>query len=73
MMGTPADQFGAKPAVLRCSRCGKLVDWADAQLQVVCTCRIVTSIPLGRSALILLKIVAIRTAVGGSCSNGARR
>jgi ribosomal protein S18 acetylase RimI-like enzyme len=33
------DQFGAKPAVLRCSRCGKLVDWDDAQLQVVCTCR----------------------------------
>jgi len=38
-MGTPNDQFGAKPAVLRCSRCGKLVDWADAQVQVVCTCR----------------------------------
>ena len=38
-MGTPNDQFGAKPAVLRCSRCGKLVDWAGAQLQVVCTCR----------------------------------
>jgi len=38
-MGTPSDQFGAKPAVLRCSRCGKLVDWEDAQLQVVCTCR----------------------------------
>ena len=33
------DQFGAKPAVLRCSRCGKFVDWEDAQLQVVCTCR----------------------------------
>jgi GNAT superfamily N-acetyltransferase len=31
--------FGAKPAVLRCSRCGRFVDWADAQLQVVCTCR----------------------------------
>ena len=38
-MGTPSDRFGAKPAVLRCSRCGKLVDWADAQVQVVCTCR----------------------------------
>jgi ribosomal protein S18 acetylase RimI-like enzyme len=34
-----ADQFGAKPAVLRCSRCGKFVDWEDAQVQVVCTCR----------------------------------
>ncbi len=33
------DQFGAKPAVLRCSRCGKFVDWEEAQLQVVCTCR----------------------------------
>jgi len=33
------DQFGAKPAVLRCSRCGKFVDWEDAQLQVVCDCR----------------------------------
>jgi GNAT superfamily N-acetyltransferase len=33
------DPFGAKPAVLRCSRCGKLVDWEGAQLQVVCTCR----------------------------------
>ena len=34
-----SDQFGAKPAVLRCSRCGKFVDWEDAQLQIVCTCR----------------------------------
>jgi GNAT superfamily N-acetyltransferase len=31
--------FGAKPAVLRCSRCGKFVDWEDARLQVVCGCR----------------------------------
>jgi len=36
---TLPDQFGGKPAVLRCSRCGKLVDWDDAQLQVVCNCR----------------------------------
>jgi GNAT superfamily N-acetyltransferase len=34
-----SDQFGAKPAVLRCSRCGKFVDWEDAQVQIVCTCR----------------------------------
>lgn len=34
-----SDQFGAKPAVLRCSRCGKFVDWEEAQVQVVCTCR----------------------------------
>jgi GNAT superfamily N-acetyltransferase len=33
------DQFGAKPAVLRCARCGKFVDWEDAQVQVICTCR----------------------------------
>ncbi len=33
------DQFGAKPAVLRCSRCGRFVDWEDAHVQVVCTCR----------------------------------
>ena len=31
--------FGAKPAVLRCSRCGTFVDWADARAQVVCECR----------------------------------
>ena len=35
----PSDQFGAKPAVLRCSRCGKFVDWEDAQVQVICACR----------------------------------
>ena len=33
------DQFGAKPAVLRCSRCGKFVDWDEARVQVVCSCR----------------------------------
>jgi ribosomal protein S18 acetylase RimI-like enzyme len=31
--------FGAKPAVLRCGRCGKFVDWEDSRLQVVCGCR----------------------------------
>jgi ribosomal protein S18 acetylase RimI-like enzyme len=31
--------FSAKPSVLRCSRCGKFVDWADARLQIVCGCR----------------------------------
>ena len=31
--------FGAKPSVLRCGRCGRLVDWEDAQLQIVCRCR----------------------------------
>lgn len=31
--------FDAKPAVLRCGRCGRFVDWEDARLQVVCGCR----------------------------------
>jgi hypothetical protein len=26
-------------SVLRCSRCGKFVDWAEARLQIVCGCR----------------------------------
>jgi GNAT superfamily N-acetyltransferase len=38
-MHTPSDRFGAKPAVLRCSRCGKYVDWDEAQVQIVCACR----------------------------------
>ena len=32
-------QFGSKPSVLRCSRCGKFVDWEDSRLQIVCGCR----------------------------------
>jgi N-acetylglutamate synthase-like GNAT family acetyltransferase len=31
--------FGAKPSVLRCSRCGKFVDWEHARLQIACDCR----------------------------------
>lgn len=31
--------FGAKPAVLRCARCGRFVDWEDSRLQIVCGCR----------------------------------
>jgi len=38
-MPKPSDQFGAKPAVLRCGRCGKFVDWEGAHVQIVCTCR----------------------------------
>jgi ribosomal protein S18 acetylase RimI-like enzyme len=34
-----SSMFSAKPSVLRCSRCGKFVDWADARLQIVCGCR----------------------------------
>ena len=33
------EEFGAKPAVLRCSRCGKFVDWDEARVQIVCSCR----------------------------------
>ena len=33
------ESFGAKPTVLRCSRCGRFVDWNDARLQTVCECR----------------------------------
>jgi len=38
-MRMPSDQFGAKPAVLRCSRCGKFVGWEEAQVQVICSCK----------------------------------
>jgi GNAT superfamily N-acetyltransferase len=34
-----SSSFGAKPGVLRCSRCGTFVDWPDARAQVVCECR----------------------------------
>lgn len=40
-----SDRFGAKPAVLRCGRCGKYVDWEDAQLQIICTCRAHIDLP----------------------------
>jgi ribosomal protein S18 acetylase RimI-like enzyme len=35
----PRSPLGAKPSVLRCGRCGRFVDWEEAQLQVVCSCR----------------------------------
>jgi len=38
--------LGAKPSVLRCARCGRFVDWEDAQLQVVCGCRGRSDLPL---------------------------
>ena len=31
--------FGARPVLLRCSRCGRFVDSAEARLQVICDCR----------------------------------
>jgi ribosomal protein S18 acetylase RimI-like enzyme len=39
------ESFGAKPAVLRCSRCGRFVDWEDARLQIVCSCRAYVKLP----------------------------
>lgn len=35
----PSPLFSAKPSVLRCARCGRFVDWAEARLQLVCGCR----------------------------------
>lgn len=35
----------AKPSALRCSRCGRFVDWAEARLQVVCGCRPYLELP----------------------------
>ncbi|MGH9314263.1 MAG: GNAT family N-acetyltransferase [Vicinamibacterales bacterium] len=37
--------FGAKPVVLRCSRCGRFVDWEEARLQVACGCRTKLELP----------------------------
>jgi GNAT superfamily N-acetyltransferase len=32
-------EFSDRPAVLRCGRCGRIADWNDARVQVVCSCR----------------------------------
>jgi ribosomal protein S18 acetylase RimI-like enzyme len=49
----PRQPFGAKPTVLRCSRCGRFVDWEHARLQIVCGCRTHLDLPpvLVRQAL----------------------
>ncbi len=41
----PSPNLGAKPTVLRCSRCGRFVDWEDARLQTVCGCRAYVKLP----------------------------
>ena len=41
----PRATVGSKPSVLRCSRCGKFVDWEDARLQIVCGCRSHVQLP----------------------------
>jgi ribosomal protein S18 acetylase RimI-like enzyme len=33
-----ASDYG-RAAVLRCGRCGRIADWTDARIQVVCNCR----------------------------------
>src|SRR5262245_11795724 len=38
-MPDPSEKFGAKPVVLRCARCGRFVDWDEARVQVVCSCK----------------------------------
>ena len=37
--------FEDRPAVLRCGRCGRVADWKDARLQVVCGCRAFIALP----------------------------
>lgn len=44
-MSISAQSFGAKPTVLRCSRCGRFVNWEDARLQNVCECRAHVPLP----------------------------
>lgn len=34
-----SEPFGAQPAVLRCARCGRFVNWDDARLQIICGCK----------------------------------
>jgi ribosomal protein S18 acetylase RimI-like enzyme len=36
---------GANPAVLRCTRCGRFVDWEEARLQILCNCKPHLSLP----------------------------
>jgi len=41
----PGPRLRAKPSVLRCSRCGRFVDWEEARLQTVCGCRPYVKLP----------------------------
>ena len=41
----PGPSLHAKPSVLRCSRCGRFVDWEEARLQTVCGCRPYVKLP----------------------------
>ena len=33
------EDYVGRPAVLRCGRCGRIADWSDARVQIVCGCR----------------------------------
>ena len=44
-MALRSSSFTAKPTVLRCSRCGRFVNWEDARLQNVCECRAHVPLP----------------------------
>ena len=41
---TPPDSTD-RPAVLRCGRCGRIADWTDARVQIVCGCRARLELP----------------------------
>jgi ribosomal protein S18 acetylase RimI-like enzyme len=41
-----ATSYSARPSVLRCARCGHVVDWGDARLQIVCSCRPRVELPM---------------------------
>ena len=82
-MSRSADDFEPEPAVLRCGRCGKAVDWDEAQLQVVCSCRPhiprAAARPGSRShrrrtaPWFAISSVATSDAPGSSCWRGAER
>jgi GNAT superfamily N-acetyltransferase len=41
---TPPDSTD-RPAVLRCGRCGRIADWTEARVQIVCGCRARLELP----------------------------
>src|SRR5688500_19671664 len=41
---TPPD-LTDRPAVLRCGRCGRIADWTEARVQIVCGCRARLELP----------------------------
>jgi len=37
--------YPTRPAVLRCGRCGRITDWKEARVQIVCGCRAYLELP----------------------------